>query len=142
MGNPKTQKAVFSIAAAIVFFVLCWKNLYLSGWVPVDGNVIRAVYPRWALFQAALKLPGLLLWNPFYNMGEPFLADPQSLAAYPVSWLLAPFSNFLHYFQAWVALHTALAAAAIGGWLWRQTRDGWAAAAAALLFAFNGFFTA
>src|SRR5258708_3835240 len=73
-------------------------------------------------------------------MAAPLLADPQSLAAYPIFWLLASWSDFVRFFQSWVALHTLLAAAAMGLLAWRRHKDLWAAAAAGLVFAFNGFF--
>ena len=113
----------------------------MKGRVPVDGNMLRLFYPNWVFLHA--HAPSWLewpLWNPYRNMGEPFWADPQSMAAYPPAWLFFRLPNHLTFMRCWILAHTALAAGFAGVWLWRRTQDSAAAIAAALLAAFNGYF--
>jgi len=130
---------IFSFLA----IALAWPHLFLKGQVPVDGNVLRLFYPDWAFLHAHPPLPWRWpLWNPYRNMGEPFLADPQSLAAYPPTWILCRLSSYLNFLRFWIAGHTLLAAYFMGRWMWRRTNDPAAAAASAAVVALNGFFMA
>lgn len=126
-----------------MLFVLSWPFLFARGRVPVNGNVLREVYPNWVLTQNRIVARQVPLWNPHKNMGEPHLADPKTLAAYPVRWLLtfvAP--SFLAFFRLWVAFHTLLA----GYFSYRLGRrvglGAPSAVTGAVVASFNGFFMA
>jgi hypothetical protein len=137
------MKRIAPFLLFILLIPLAWPHLFLKGQVPVDGNVLRLFYPDWVFLHAHPPLPWKWpLWNPYRNMGEPFLADPQSLAAYPPMWLLCRLSSYLNFLRFWVAGHTILATYFMGQWVWRRTKDSAAAASSAAIVAFNGFFMA
>lgn len=126
-------------AAALVALALAWPELLVRGLVPVTGDVLTFSYPGWKLTRDALVSGHLPLWTSLKGMGEPLLADPQSMAAYPVFWLLAPFGGFDVFLRLWVLVHTALAAGFLGLLVYRRGRDVQAAALAAVLGGLNGF---
>jgi len=122
---------------------VAWLNLFLKGQVPIDGNVLRLFYPNWVFLHT--HPPGLLdwpVWNPGRDMGEPFLADPQSLAAYPPMWILCRLAGFETFVRLWILGHTLLAAYFMRKWMLHLTNDHAAASAAAVVIAFNGYFVA
>ncbi len=103
--------------------------------------MITLSYPNWSMTRslgAGCLLPA---WNPWRDMGEPFLADPQTMAVYPVMRLLCGLSDFSAFLRLWVVLHTLLAAFFMGALAWRLHKSTAAAAAAAVLSGFNGTFT-
>ena len=104
--------------------------------------MVRWAYPQWAFFRAHCHHPGQLLWNPLRNMGEPYLADPQSMAANPLLWILSYSEHFLDFLRRWIAFHTAVAVLFSGLLAYRWYRNTWSAVTAGLLFGFNGFLTA
>ena len=123
--------------------VLAWPNLFLNGQVPVDGNVLRLFYPNWAFLHAHPPAPWHVpLWNPHRNMGEPFLADPQSLASYPPMWVLCRLPDYLSFMRLWILGHTLLAAYFTRKWVLRLSGDSAAATVSAIVIAFNGYFVA
>jgi len=126
----------------ILLLALVWRRLLLQGLVPIDGQTISFAYPTWEVLRGFLEAGRLPLWNPYRNLGEPLLADPQSLAAYPLFWLLAPLRGFGGFLSCWVILHSALAAGFVAALARRWYGDLSACAAAATLVALNGFFTA
>ena len=96
-------------------------------------------FPGWKLTRDALATGHLPLWTSLKSMGEPLLADPQSMAAYPVFWLLAPFGGFDTFLRLWVLVHTPWRPASWGCWSTGGRRDVQAAALAAALGGLNGF---
>jgi hypothetical protein len=129
--------------SAVILTVVAWPHLFIKGQVPVDGNTLRLFYPNWVFLHS--HPPSLWhwpLWNPFRNMGEPFLADPQSLAAYPPMWLLCRVPDYLDFTRLWVLGHTLLAGYFIGKWVLGLTNDLVAAFVAAIVMVFNGYFMA
>jgi len=129
--------------SAAILTVAAWPHLFLKGQVPVDGNTLRLFYPDWAFLHA--HSPSLWhwpLWNPYRNMGEPFLADPQSMAAYPPMWLLCRMQSYLAFTRLWILGHTLLAGYFMGKWVLRLTNDRAAASVSAIVMVFNGYFMA
>jgi hypothetical protein len=127
----------------LLLTVLAWPDLFVKGQVPVDGNVLRLSYPDWAFLHAhPPTFQQWPLWNPNRDMGEPFLADPQSLAAYPPVWLLCRLPSYLGYTRLWVLGHTLLAAWFMRKWMLRLGGDSVAALGSAFVIAFNGYFLA
>ncbi|MBI2386523.1 MAG: hypothetical protein HYV14_10975 [Elusimicrobia bacterium] len=123
--------------------VICaaWGPLLLRGLVPLDGNMIALSYPNWSMTRdlgAGSLLPA---WNPWRDMGEPFFADPQTMAAYPVMRALCLLPDFSAFLRSWVVLHTLLAACFLGVLAWRLYASPAACAAAAALAGLNGAFT-
>jgi len=125
-----------------VLLLLVWRGLLLEGLVPSDGNTIAFSFPHWSSTRELLGTWSWPLWNPWRNLGEPHLADPQSLALYPPFWLLAPLRGFASFLAGWVVFHSALAAGFTWRWVRESRGDAAAAAAGALVVALNAFFIA
>lgn len=119
-----------------------WSRVFTRGLVPVDGHTITFAYPGWRALRDYAGAGLLPLWNPFRNLGEPLLADPQSLAAYPPFWLLAPLESYSAFVGGWILLHSAVAGAGLFAIAQRRYGDPAAGAAAAAVGALNGFFVA
>jgi len=116
---PLKRFAFRSHAGAVIVFrllvLLTWLPLYMRHQVPINGNVLREVYPNWSVTHSALRQGRLPLWNPNRDMGEPHWADPKTLAAYPLSWLFVGVSDFSKFLQGWIFVHTLLAVLAVVG---------------------------
>ena len=76
-------------ALAVLAMCLAWKPLLLKGDIPADSLMMTHSHPNWGLLRTAWEEPGWPLWNPRRNMGEPHLADPQTMTLYPPARLLA-----------------------------------------------------
>src|SRR5262245_45329289 len=107
LDAPTLRRACRIAAGFTLLQFLLWRRLWFAGQIPVDGNVLRLFYPNWVLFRNLAKHFWLPLWNPYRNMGEPFLADPQAVVLYPIQWILAGLSNFRHYLALWIIIHSA-----------------------------------
>lgn len=130
-----------AVAAALTVICVAWAPLLIKGLVPLDGNMIALSYPNWSMTRnlgAGSLLPA---WNPWRDMGEPFLADPQTMTAYPVMRLLCLLPDFSGFLRSWVVLHTLLASGFLGALAWRLHRSAAASAVAAALAGLNGTFT-
>jgi hypothetical protein len=127
---------------AALLLLVAWQRLFVRGLVPIDGWTITSAYPTWALLHAYLEAGVLPLWNPYRNLGEPLLADPQSMAVYPVFWALAPLSGYTSFVGAWVAVHTALASGFAAALAKRWYVEPAGALAAGIAMGLSGFFTA
>lgn len=135
------KPALYAAAAALVVLCAAWTPLLLKGLVPLDGNVIAESFPNWSMTRRLSADSLLPAWNPWRGMGEPFLADPKTMAAYPVMGLLRGLSQYSYFLRAWVVFHTLLAAFFLGALAWRLHRCLPAAAVAAALAGLNGAFT-
>ncbi|HPS76666.1 MAG TPA: YfhO family protein [Thermoanaerobaculaceae bacterium] len=141
-GRRRTDvglKALAALAAMLLALALAWPELLLRGLVPITGDVLTFAFPGWKLGREALASGHLPLWNPLKDMGEPLLADPQSMAGYPLFWLLSPLRGFDAFLRLWVLVHTLLAGGFLGLLVYRRARDPQAAALAAALGGLNGF---
>lgn len=140
-GSVRRRGTIVMGLALLIYFLFFWKKIFFSGLIPADANTLLMSYPDWRLgknfFSGALPP----LWNPFRNLGEPFLADPKTSVLYPLTWLTFLF-GWPAYFKIWTAAHTLLAG--ISAYLLAKKifRDREAAAAAGLLAAFNGMMIA
>jgi hypothetical protein len=139
-ARPARWLTVFASAAIVL--VVAWRRVFVQGLVPIDGNTLTFAYPTWRVFDLLVDGWSLPLWNPYRGMGEPFLADPQTLAAYPAFWLLAGLDDYQSFLGWWIALHSALAACFMGLLVWKWLNQVPAVAAAVLIIGLNGFFIA
>lgn len=133
-----------SLIVLLVFFVYCllfWKKALLQGLIPADGNSLLMSYPGWRIGAGFFKQALVPLWDPFRNLGEPFLADPQTAILYPLTWI-SFLGSWSSYFKLWILTHTLLAGSF--GYLlaMRLFKDREAALTAGLLAAFNGLMIA
>ena len=141
---PRTWPPAATLAFGLSFAVLLlvyWRRLLMGGLLPVDGNMLTLSFPNWSVGRR-LWASGLPLWNPWRDLGEPFAADPQTMAFYPPQIILMGLGDFHVYLGVWVALHTFLASWFAARLAYRVHGSPAAAAAAALAAAFNGFLTA
>jgi|GEM_PF-5508046 len=104
----KCLPLLFPAVVFAVFFATAWRGLVFSGLLPADGNLLILTYPLRENVKAALFSGAPPLWNPLQNMGEPLLADPQSMSLYPpfLFGLLLSFAGFMKF---WILFHSALA---------------------------------
>jgi hypothetical protein len=127
--------------AAVLCIALAWPDLFFHGWVPVNGEVMRFSFPNWAFSAEAFhhgRWPPL--WNPFRCMGEPFLADPRSMATYPIYAALGGIQRYGLFLALWVLLHSLLAGFFTARLAFRLFPDRTAACSAAAIVVLNGFF--
>ncbi len=133
---------VAALAGTLLILAAWWRMLW-SGWIPLDVNLAAFFYPNWALFRSLTSGGHLPLWDAARNMGEPFWADPQTMAAYPLNWLAALAPDFADFLRLWIILHTLLAAGFAAAWARRAGRGGLpSAATAAAVAGLNGFLMA
>lgn len=95
--------------------------------------------PHWASLRSAWLEPRLPLWDPLRGLGQPQLADPQSMSLYPPAWILASLPDFPSFLRAWTIGHSLLAGLFFALLARRSSRDPAAVATAAALGACNGF---
>lgn len=135
---PAWGPPALACTLVVAYFLVYWQRLFFGARIPFDGNTVRLFYPSWVVGRQLLLQGFHLLWDPARNMGQPFLADPQNQALYPLSFL-SPFVNFLDYQRLFVACHflvAAIPAYLLGRKLFTDNR---AALFAALIVGFNGF---
>ncbi len=129
------------ILVSTMVLLLSWWPLFLQNQTPVTGNLITLFYPNWSIARSVWAVPHIPLWDAARNLGEPYLADPQTMALYPPLCFAAFLPNFIDFMRVWVTFHTLLAAFFLGALAYRKWADLAAAAAAAAIAGLNGFFT-
>lgn len=101
------MNAIF-IAAFLAYFFLFWRHLFFYGAIPFHSDTLRLYFPSWAIGKRLFADGFFFLWEPFRNMGQPFLASPQNQALYPVR-LLGIILDYINYNQFFVFFHVSLA---------------------------------
>jgi len=91
------------------YLLTFWRRLLIQGLVPVDGDMMRLVFPTWSIGNRLFAETFLPLWDTYRNMGCPFLAHPPNQVLYPLHRLI-PVSSFLDYLRLYVVGHALLAA--------------------------------
>ncbi|MGE5646748.1 MAG: YfhO family protein [Acidobacteriota bacterium] len=122
--------------AVLVFY---WTPL-TSGSASILWDAVDVHYSSQKYFADNLLSGKLPFWTPYIFSGFPFLADPQVGAWYPLNWPFFLAGITPRTIEWELALHALLAA--VGAYLLalRLLEDRAAAFAAALLYAFSGFF--
>ena len=87
---------LYLIGAILLYLIAYWHRLLIQSLIPFDGNMLRLFYPSWSIGKNLLTDGFRVLWDPYRNMGQPFLADPQAQALYPLR-ILSVIFNFLDY---------------------------------------------
>lgn len=128
----------FLILGGVLYILVYWHRLLLRPMMPFDGNMIRLFYPTWEIGRKMLADGFHFLWNPYFNMGQPFLADPQTQALYPLRFL-SLFLNFLDYERIFVVFHVLLASSFAFLLAKNLFKDDLPGLFAALAMGFNGF---
>ncbi len=101
---------IWAIVGGALFTLVYWHRLLVFSQLPFDGNMLRLFFPSWVIGKTMLADGFSLLWDPYRNLGQPFLADPQNQALYPVRFL-SLIAEYLTYQRLFVVFHTLLAAA-------------------------------
>jgi Bacterial membrane protein YfhO len=134
-AHPDVTALVGLFAAALAFYY----PLVFLGRALVDYDAFVYFYPQRVYLAHALLSGRIPLWDPDLFLGAPFLANPQTAALYPPSWLflLGPVHAI---YGAQLVLH-GLAAAFFTYLLARRAFavEPLAAAIGGLAFAFGGF---
>src|SRR5437879_5795755 len=84
--NRKNLPVLFTVVF-LVYFLVYWWRLFWGGMIPLNGDSIKFFYPSWVIGKNLLKEGWYFLWDPYRNMGQPFLALPQNQALYPLRFL-------------------------------------------------------
>ncbi len=137
--RPPSALGPVLLAVLCVAYVLAfWRRLLLEGLIPVDGDMMRLVFPTWSIGNRLFSGTMLPLWDTYRNMGCPFLAHPPNQALYPLHRLF-PVAHFLDYLRLYVVGHALLAAVPSYLLARRWGFSPFAGALAALGVCFNGF---
>lgn len=129
-----------------LLFILLTAFLFGRTLFPPEGQMIYGgdIYDAYFYWKGYLRqsiLRGSIpFWNPYNFSGTPFLAHPNINIFYPANWLFILLPQ--EYSFAWYFfVHIAIAGLSMYI-LARQFTDRWGAAAAALAYAWGGFFAA
>src|ERR1044071_4554560 len=128
------------VAIGLFYLILFWHRLILKAEIPFDGNFLRHIYPSWSIGKHLLQSGFFFLWDPYRNMGMPFLADPQNQALYPFRFL-SPYLDIVSYVRLFILFHSFLAALPMF-LLVRRWAGQLPALLATIVISFNGFFFA
>jgi len=122
------------LALTLVFF---WPQVG-QGRILYWGDIGLYFLPMTSFLHDSLRAGRLPLWNPLLLCGAPFVGNPQTWPAYPVSWLL-PFMSAGQFLNVTVAFHVWLTALGTFVFLRRAEKlGGRASLVGAVMFAFGG----
>lgn len=137
----KKYKLYFpGIGLAVIFLlylVVFWRRLFLFSEIPFHADTLCFYFPNWAIGKQLLKEGWHVQWDPFRNMGQPFLAVPQNQALYPLRFL-SPFLDYLNYTRLNILFHILLSSGFGYLLLHHLTRDKEAGMMAAIGLGFGG----
>ncbi len=122
------------LALTLLFF---WPQL-VGGRILYWGDIGLYFLPMTSFLRDNLRAGHWPLWNPLLLCGTPFVGNPQTWPAYPVSWLLL-FVSAGRFLSLTVALHVWLTA--LGAFLFLRRAEhlgGRASLLGAVVFAFGG----
>ncbi len=122
----------------LVHWVNCW-DLYRPGASLFSRDNFHNYLPVRALMLQRLQAGEIPLWNPFFYLGVPFLADPVNGVLYPPHWLLALNYDFRLLTTLIVAGHYLLAELLFYGFLRSMGATGLAAIGGAVVYASCGY---
>ncbi len=128
--------------AFVLATVLFWAIPLFQPQATIHWDLADVSYPAQKYFADSIHAGRLPYWTPFLYSGMPFLSDPQTGAWYPLHWpfFLIGITPRMLFWE--LALHSFLA---LGGAFLLARKlfgDPVAAAIAAMLYAWGGFFAA
>src|SRR5689334_22276185 len=77
----------------LFFFIACllaFAPCLLGGQAYFDGDLLAYYVPARIFLKSSLAGGHLPLWCPYLLGGQPFFADPNTMSAYPFTYLLLP----------------------------------------------------
>lgn len=138
--SPLMLRRAAAAAAVAAFTLFYWRRLLVDGHWIVSGDATLFFFPSWSVGKRLLLDGAHVLWDPFRNMGQPFLAAPHNMALYPIRAFSAVLS-YIDYQRIFVLFHVGLAATFAYKLGRTRFQSAAAGAVAALYLAFNDFFT-
>lgn len=91
--EPRQDRDFLKTTLAVLFLILAyWPvsfGLYSMKWDMMDW-----VFPMHLIIGELLQAHEYPLWNPYINLGYPFIIDPQSGALYPLVWFFGYFFGY------------------------------------------------
>ena len=142
MRHPDPNSGSGPDRMALLYWVLplfAFAPALLRGRVFFTNDLLGQFGPWWDFFRRSLASDDFPLWNPWTFGGQPFAADPQSMAFYPFLYpfLLFPVGWGLTLF---LGFHLGLAAWGMDRWLRALGLKAPARVLGACLYALSGFF--
>ncbi len=113
--------------------------LYRPGQIVAGRDVFINYYPIHWIYADRLGRGELPFWNPFFNLGVPYWADPVNGVLYPLYGILLFFGSHLAAINILTALHYLLAEILFYGFLRSLGVSGLAAVAGAALYMAGGY---
>lgn len=138
MRNPKLSffhPLVFYPLAGLAVFAPC----LLGGNAYFDSDLLTQYVPMRLYLKSCLAHGHFPLWCPYLLGGQPFFADPNTMSAYPFTYLLLPLP-VPYGFSLFYLLHFLLGACGMYFWARTLGLSKESGLFAGLLFAFSGFF--
>lgn len=136
MKLSRGPAVLLSFAAAALVF---WSPALRPGRALFHDLLLRLFHPYFVFTGESLRSGRIPFWNPHLYGGVPFLANGQSALFYPSTWL-SLLGGFGACLTLDVVLHATLAACLAFAWAKTEGLSSRGAAAAGILYAFNGFF--
>ncbi len=131
------EAGVTGLLLAVLTVVFFWAQL-VRGQVLYWGDIGLYFLPMTSFLRENLRAGHLPLWNPLLLCGTPFVGNPQTWPAYPLSWLL-PFVSAGRFLNLTAAVHVWLAGCGTFLFLRRAESLGVRASLiGAVVFAFGG----
>jgi len=136
---PSTR---FIWPAFVLATILFWAIPLFQPQATIHWDLADVSYPAQKYFADSIHAGRLPYWTPFLYSGMPFLSDPQTGAWYPLHWpfYLIGITPRMLFWE--LALHSYLALAGAFLLARKLFEDPVAAAIAAMLYAWGGFFAA
>ncbi len=128
--------------ALVLATVLFWAIPLFSPQATIHWDLADVFYPAQKYFAESIRSGHLPYWTPYLYSGMPFLSDPRTGAWYPLHWpfFLIGITPRILFWE--LALHSFLALAGAFLLARKLFGDPVAAAIAAMLYAWGGFFAA
>ncbi len=118
---------------------MVFSPVLFTGQAYFDGDLLIQYVPMRMFLKSCLVHGKSALWCPYLLGGQPFFADPNTMSAYPLTYLLLPFP-VSYGFSVFYFLHFLLAAGGMYSWARTLGLSRESGLWAGLLFAFSGFF--
>ncbi len=136
-GMETVRDFVLLVAAHLFHCV----ELYRPDRVLAGRDVFVNYYPIHWIYIDRLRHGELPFWNPYFNLGISYWADPVNGVLYPVYGLLFLFRNYLTAVSVLTALHFLLAELLFYGFLRSLKVSRLAAVAGAIIYMASGYLT-
>jgi hypothetical protein len=125
----------FYFAVGLVIFLPC----LIGGKAYFDGDLYAQYIPMRIFLKSSISEGHFPLWCPYLLGGQPFFADPNTMTAYPLTYLTLPLP-IPYGFSVFYFLHFLLAVLGMHFWLRILGLSADSRRVGGILFALSGFF--